>query len=68
MSDIFIGELIGTFILVVFGVGAGANLNLNKTFANGGGWIVTSFAWGLLSRLVSTFQISLVRVVILIQR
>lgn len=46
MSDIFIGELIGTFILVVFGVGAGANLNLNKTFANGGGWIVTSFAWG----------------------
>lgn len=46
MSDIFIGEFIGTMVLVIFGAGAGANLSLKKSFANGAGWVVTAFAWG----------------------
>lgn len=46
MLDIFTGEFIGTMILVIFGVGAGANLTLKKSFANNAGWVVTAFAWG----------------------
>jgi len=42
----FMGELIGTMILIIFGTGVGAGLSLKKSYANGGGWIVTTFAWG----------------------
>ena len=43
----FIGEIIGTMILIILGDGIGANLSLNKSHAKGGGWIVTSIGWGL---------------------
>ncbi len=42
----FIGEIIGTMILILLGNGVVANLNLKDTFGNGGGWIVVTFAWG----------------------
>jgi len=43
----FMGELIGTAMLIVLGAGVCANTNLKKSFANGGGWIVIAFGWGL---------------------
>jgi glycerol uptake facilitator protein len=43
----FMGELIGTAMLIVLGAGVCANTNLKKSFANGSGWIVISFGWRL---------------------
>lgn len=43
----FMGELIGTAMLIIFGAGVCANVNLKGSFANGSGWIVISFGWGL---------------------
>ncbi|MGG1691249.1 MIP/aquaporin family protein [Heyndrickxia ginsengihumi] len=43
----YLGELIGTAILVIFGAGVCANVNLKKSFAHNSGWIVISFGWGL---------------------
>ncbi len=45
MSE-FLGEIIGTMILIVLGCGVNANMSLNKTYGQNGGWIVTSIAWG----------------------
>lgn len=47
MSQQFLGELIGTMILIVFGGGVVAGCVLNKTKSNGAGWIVITFGWGL---------------------
>ncbi|CDQ39046.1 MIP/aquaporin family protein [Virgibacillus salexigens] len=46
MSE-FIGELIGTMILIIFGGGVVAGVNLKKTLSEGSGWVLISFAWGL---------------------
>ncbi len=43
----FLGEVIGTMILIVFGGGVVAGSNLKKTFSNNSGWIVITVAWGL---------------------
>ncbi|MFT8321566.1 MAG: MIP/aquaporin family protein [Bacillus sp. (in: firmicutes)] len=43
----FVGEIIGTMILIVFGGGVVAGANLKKTFSNSGGWVVITIAWGL---------------------
>ncbi|WP_295746944.1 MIP/aquaporin family protein [uncultured Limosilactobacillus sp.] len=44
----FIGELVGTFILIVIGCGVGAGLNLKKTFSSGQkDWFYIAFAWGV---------------------
>lgn len=43
----FMGELIGTMILIVFGAGVCAGSSLKKAYSNGGGWIVITLAWGL---------------------
>lgn len=42
----FIGELVGTFMLILFGGGVNANTSLNKTYGNNSGWIVTATGWG----------------------
>jgi len=42
-----IGEFLGTMVLILLGNGVVAGVNLKKTFANGGGWIVITIAWGL---------------------
>lgn len=42
----FWAELIGTAILILFGTGVCAGVNLNKTLSNGSGWIVITFGWG----------------------
>ncbi|WP_404454272.1 MIP/aquaporin family protein [Oceanobacillus kapialis] len=46
MSE-FVGELIGTMILVIFGTGVVAGVSLKNTLAEGAGWVLVTFAWGL---------------------
>ncbi|MEW9501213.1 MIP/aquaporin family protein [Jeotgalibacillus marinus] len=43
----FLAEIIGTAILIIFGAGVCANVNLKKSFALNGGWIVICLGWGL---------------------
>ena len=43
----FIGEFIGTALLLLLGNGVVANVVLNKTKGNNSGWIVVTFGWGI---------------------
>jgi glycerol uptake facilitator protein len=43
----FIGEFIGTMLLIILGGGVVANVVLNKTKGNNSGWIVITFGWGM---------------------
>lgn len=43
----FIGEIIGTMILIVLGAGIGAGSSLEKSYSKNAGWIVITLAWGL---------------------
>lgn len=45
--NIFIGEIIGTFLLILLGNGVVANVILAKTKGHGGGWIVITFGWAM---------------------
>jgi len=45
--DIFLGEMIGTAVLILFGGGVVAGVTLSKTKAYQGGWVVVTLAWGL---------------------
>ena len=42
----FIGEFIGTMLLIIMGDGVVANVVLNKTKGNNSGWIVITFRLG----------------------
>ncbi len=44
--NIFIGETIGTMLLVLLGDGVVANVVLQKTKGHSGGWIVITAGWG----------------------
>jgi len=43
----FLGEVIGTMILILLGNGVVANVVLNKTKGNSSGWIVITMGWGM---------------------
>ncbi len=43
----FIGEIIGTMILIIFGGGVVAGVVLNHSKAQAGGWIVITAGWGM---------------------
>ncbi len=45
-SDIFLGEFIGTMILIVLGDGVVANVLLEKSKGQNSGWIVITAGWG----------------------
>ncbi|MGP3981832.1 MIP/aquaporin family protein [Streptomyces sp. KR80] len=45
-GNIFIGEVIGTAILILFGAGVCAAVTLNKSKARASGWVVIAFGWG----------------------
>lgn len=45
--QVFLAELIGTMILIIFGGGVVAGVVLNKTKSHNGGWIVITMGWGL---------------------
>jgi len=44
--NIFLGELIGTALLILLGNGAVANVYLNKSKGTGSGWVVVTAGWG----------------------
>src|SRR5438477_12288834 len=43
----FLGEFIGTTLLITMGCGVVANVVLNKTKGNNSGWIVITFGWAM---------------------
>jgi glycerol uptake facilitator protein len=43
----FLSEFIGTAMLILFGNGVVANVVLDKSKGNGGGWIVITFGWAI---------------------
>ena len=43
----FIGEFIGTTLLIILGDGVVANVVLNRTKGQNGGWIVIAFGWAI---------------------
>lgn len=43
----FLGEFVGTALLIMMGDGVVANVVLNKTKGNNGGWIVITFGWAM---------------------
>jgi len=47
MNNPFIGELIGTMLLIIFGDGVVANVVLNKTKGENSGWMVIATGWGM---------------------
>jgi glycerol uptake facilitator protein len=47
MKNPFIGELIGTMLLIIFGDGVVANVLLNKSKGQNSGWIVIPTGWAM---------------------
>src|SRR5688572_4923696 len=47
MNAAFLGEMIGTMLLILLGDGVVANVLLKRTKGNNAGWIVISFAWAM---------------------
>lgn len=45
MAEI-IAEMIGTMIIIIFGAGVVAGVNLRQSKAEGGGWVAVSLGWG----------------------
>jgi glycerol uptake facilitator protein len=43
----FLGEIIGTMLLILFGDGVVAGVVLSKTKSNNSGWIVITWAWAM---------------------
>lgn len=43
----FIGEFLGTAIMIILGVGSSAGTNLNKTYAQKSNWNFVTISWGL---------------------
>ena len=43
----FLGEIIGTMILIIFGCGVNGGTTLFGSYSKGAGWIVITFGWGL---------------------
>ena len=47
MADPYLGEVVGTATLIIFGDGVVAGVLLNKSKAQNSGWIVITWAWGM---------------------
>jgi len=45
--SIYLAEFLGTALLILLGDGSCANMSLNKSKANGGGWLAITIAWAL---------------------
>ena len=45
-SDIFIGETIGTAVLILLGGGVCAAVTLKASKARNAGWLAITFGWG----------------------
>ena len=42
----FVAEILGTFVLLLLGNGVVANVLLNDTKGNNGGWLMINMGWG----------------------
>jgi glycerol uptake facilitator protein len=47
MHTVWLGEFMGTLVLVLLGNGVGANVTLRKSYAAGAGWMVIATGWAL---------------------
>lgn len=47
MEKQLFGEFMGTLVLILMGNGVVANVNLRKSYAEGGGWMVVATGWAL---------------------
>ena len=47
IREMFLGEVVGTAVLILLGDGVVAGVLLNKSKAQNAGWVVITFAWGL---------------------
>jgi glycerol uptake facilitator protein len=47
IGEMFLGEVVGTATLILFGDGVVAGVLLNRSKAQNAGWVVITFAWGL---------------------
>ncbi len=47
MHSVWVGEYMGTLVLVLLGNGVGANVTLRKSFAADAGWMVITTGWAL---------------------
>ena len=45
--EAYIGEVLGTFLLMVLGLGVNANVSLRDTKGAGGGWLLINLGWGM---------------------
>jgi glycerol uptake facilitator protein len=56
----FLGEMVGTMLLILLGDGVVANVLLSRTKGNNSGWIVITFGWAMavFAGVVATAQVS----------
>jgi glycerol uptake facilitator protein len=47
MHSVWLGEFLGTLVLLYLGCGVNAGVTLRKTFAEGAGWLVVCVGWAL---------------------
>jgi glycerol uptake facilitator protein len=47
MHSVWLGEYLGTMVLVLLGNGVNANVTLRKSYAADAGWIVVATGWGI---------------------
>jgi glycerol uptake facilitator protein len=47
MHSMWLGEFLGTFVLILFGNGVNASVSLRKTYAEGAGWMVIATGWAI---------------------
>ena len=47
MHSVWLGEFLGTLVLVLLGTGVNAGVTLRKSYAADSGWLVIATGWGL---------------------
>jgi glycerol uptake facilitator protein len=45
MQSVWLGEFLGTFVLILLGNGVNASVSLRKTYAENAGWMVVTTGW-----------------------
>jgi glycerol uptake facilitator protein len=60
VTEMFLGEVVGTCVLILLGDGVVAGVLLNKSKAQNSGWIVITFAWamGVLFGVLASVSVS----------